>query len=317
MRGIRIRTVLAGALTSALLGGLATMGPASSAVAEETPATTTSAAAEAPAPAPTPTAATAEPATFYYGKAGVRNSMDVYSPTQALSRTGLELPTVVIVHGGSWIMGTRTTMARESRQFAGLGYVAISVDYRPATDAAWPAQRSDLRNALGWIRSHATALNVDVNKIVVLGSSAGAEIAASALTYKHGSDLARGLVTLSPPLDKKMVVDRKDLARNAARLANVVTNDLLRCTPKQCPEKYKASSPKTRLDKTDPANLMFTSKKEWVNPQGTYDFHARSVKVGVPSKLVALEGRLHARDYWDKAYPTIKKWIAARMAAKA
>lgn len=316
MRRVLISSVLAGVVTSTLIGGFAA-GTVTSAAAEE-PGTTTTTSTEAPATSGSVTTAatTAEPRTTYsYGKYGVRNSLDVYTPTAALGRTGADLPTVVLVHGGSWIMGTARTMAAESKQFAKLGYVAISVDYRPATDAAWPAQRNDLRTALKWVRSHADDLNVDKDKIVVLGSSAGAEIAASALTYKHGSDLARGLITLSPPLDKKMVVARADLAKNAARLANVVTQDLLGCTPKKCPAKYEASSPKNRLDKTDPAVLLFTSKKEWVNPQGTYDFHARAKKVGVSSKLVALEGKVHARDYWDKAYPTIKKWIAKRMAA--
>lgn len=313
MRRILVSAMSAGLVASTLVGGMA-LGSATTSAAAETPSTSTSAPATSGAVA---TSATKSPTTYAYGKYGVRNTLDVYTPAKAQGRTGANLPTVVIVHGGSWIMGSRTTMAPESKQFASLGYVAISVDYRPATDAAWPAQRTDLRKALGWVRSHATNLNVDPDRIVVVGSSAGAEIAASALTYKHGSDLARGLVTLSPPLDKKMVVARADLAKNAARLANVVTKELLGCSPKKCPDKYEASSPKNRLDKYDPASLMFASRNEWVNPQGTYDFHARALKVGLSSKLVVLEGKVHARDYWDKAWPTIRSWVAKRMAAKA
>jgi acetyl esterase/lipase len=309
MRRILIPTVLAGVVTSTVVGGFAMLGPASTSTAAETAKSSTSASAA--------TTATKSPKTFSYGKYGKRNTLDVYTPTKAQGLTGANLPTVVIVHGGSWITGTRTTMAPESKQFAGLGYVAISVDYRPATDAAWPAQRTDLRKALGWVRSNAVKLNVDPDRIVVVGSSAGAEIAASALTYGSGSDLARGLVTLSPPLDKKMVVARAGLAKNAKRLSDVVTKKLLGCSPSKCPSRYAASSPKNSLDSSDVASLMFTSRNEWVDPQGTYDFNARALQVGLSSKLVVLEGKLHARDYWAKAWPTIRSWVANRMAAQA
>jgi acetyl esterase/lipase len=313
MRRIVVATALAGAIASAVVGG--TMSPTNASPALTPPTTVASTSTSASSPsvsAAVATTATSSPKTYSYGTHGYRNTLDVYTPSRAQGRTGRELPTVVIVHGGSWIKGNRTTMAPESRQFAGLGYVAISVDYRPATDAAWPAQRTDLRRALRWVRSHASDLNVDVDRIIVLGSSAGAEIAASALTYGHGSDLARGLITLSPPLDKRIVVASADETRAAARLANVVTDDLLGCTPRRCPDKYTASSPKTHLDRTDVPSLMFASRHEWVDPQGTYDFHAKARKVGLRSRLVVLEGSVHARDYWDRAWPTIRDWVAAR-----
>ncbi len=251
MRRFLISAIAAGVLASAIVGGTATLGSSSAAAqapAVSTPAVSAAVATEATKAAKS-TATT--PAMYTYGPhGGERNTLDVYTPTKAVGKTGKNLPTVVLVHGGSWIMGTRSTLAAESKQFAALGYVAISVDYRPATDAAWPAQRTDLRRALGWVSDNASKLNVDDDRIVVLGSSAGAEIAVSALTRAHGSDLARGVVSLSAPLDKKMVVDRAGRATNAKRLADVVTGSLLGCLPADCPEKYKASSPKTWVDKT-------------------------------------------------------------------
>ncbi len=146
-------------------------------------------------------AAKGKPKTYSYGPHGHDNTLDVYKPTSAAARKATASPVVVLVHGGGWIAGDRAHFADAAHQFAKAGYVAVSVNYRLAGVAAWPAQRNDVRAAIDWVREHATTLKLDPDRLVVVGSSAGGEIAASVLTQGRGSRLADGLVTLSSPLD--------------------------------------------------------------------------------------------------------------------
>lgn len=251
--------------------------------------------------------------THSYGPNGHDNTLDVYTPTSATARRADSLPAVVLVHGGSWIRGDRTDFAGPALQFARAGYVAISVNYQLATHAAWPAQRDDVRDALEWVRDHAESLRVDTDRIVVVGSSAGGEIAASALTKDHGADLARGLVTLSSPLDLALVASGGSLGSTSAELASVVDNDLLACAD-ACTARYGPASAASALDARDVPLLLITSISEWVDPASTVAFHTAAIAAGLESRLVLLPGTAHAQGYWPEVWPTISDWVAAHTA---
>jgi acetyl esterase/lipase len=247
--------------------------------------------------------------TYRYGS-HERQQLDVLAAARSTGSAKGPRPAVVLVHGGGWIKGDKSKMHAAARDLVGEGYVAIPVNYRLAQHAAWPAQREDVQQAIRWVQENADLIDVDTSRIVVLGSSAGAEIAAAALTEGDGSRYARGLVALSGPMDLALVV------AGAGGLATVVTDQLLRCDPDDCAEKLKTSSAISRLDSRDPASLVIASRDEWVDPRSSYRFHERARKTGVPSDLHVLSGRQHGMDYWDRAWPVIRDWIAQRMAAR-
>lgn len=256
--------------------------------------------------------------TYSYGSHD-RNQLDVFAPIKvARASSSVRKPAVVLVHGGSWVKGDKSNMYGAAQDLVGEGYVAIPVNYRYATQAAWPAQREDVQAAIRWVRSHAGELHVDTKKIVVLGSSAGAEITASALTQGAGNQLARGMVMLSGPLDLELIGRNSMGTAAGANLANIVTSQLLRCLPANCTaDLLHKSSAAFRHDKNDPPSLVLTSRSEWVDPEGSYRFHDAALHDGVQSDLHVLSGKEHGMDYWDRAWPTIRSWIAKRMAAKA
>lgn len=255
--------------------------------------------------------------TYRYGSHD-RNRLDVFaSPKVAAASSKTRRPAVVLVHGGSWIKGDKSSMHNAAKALVGEGYVAIPVNYRYASQAAWPAQREDVQDAIQWVRKHAAGLHVDTEKIVVLGSSAGAEITASALTQGNGSKLARGMVVLSGPLDLELIGTNSMGTTAGANLANIVTAQLLRCLPTSCTaDLLHRSSAAYRHDASDPPSLVLTSRSEWVDPEGSYRFHEAARQDGVKSDLYVLSGKEHGMDYWDRAWPTIRRWIEARMDAK-
>lgn len=256
--------------------------------------------------------------TYEYGDTK-RQRMDVYLPrSAATARYGSEKrPTVVLVHGGGWVGGSKKSMRRAAAPFVDLGYVAISVNYRIAPRHPFPTQRQDVRSALEYIRAHHKILRVNRNKIVVLGSSAGGEIAAAVLAEGNGSKLARGLVTLSAPLDLGLVSLNTTRTEKGSELATTVIRDLLPCELINCDLFYWERNAWAELDRRDPPSLVIASQLEWVDPQNSVRYASVARDRGVPSSLLILPGERHAMAYFDDAWPQISTWITQRMSTKA
>lgn len=90
-------------------------------------------------------------------------------------------PVVLVIHGGGWVAGDRSSAAGLARVIASHGMAAFNIDYRLANaakpDTRWPAQIVDAQLAIRWIRAHATELGVDGTRIGAAGDSAGAHLA--------------------------------------------------------------------------------------------------------------------------------------------
>lgn len=94
---------------------------------------------------------------------------------QSKKRPKSPVPAIIHLHGGAWIMFGK--WAVDNAFLACEGYVTVSVDYRLAGDAHFPAQIHDVKTAVRWIRKHASELGVDPKRIGVWGISAGAHLA--------------------------------------------------------------------------------------------------------------------------------------------
>ncbi|MFF4353040.1 alpha/beta hydrolase [Streptomyces sp. NPDC001530] len=90
-------------------------------------------------------------------------------------------PTVVFFHGGGWVLGgldTHDPIARALCRDAGAA--VVSVDYRLAPEAPFPAAVHDAYAALCWAAEHSGELGGDPGALVVAGDSAGGNLAAVA-----------------------------------------------------------------------------------------------------------------------------------------
>jgi acetyl esterase/lipase len=94
------------------------------------------------------------------------------------------LPAFVHVHGGGFVMGAPEMRDVENRLLASkLNCVIVSVDYRLAPEAPYPAALQDVYSVLTWLTANAPALNVDPARIGIKGESGGGGIAAGAVLY--------------------------------------------------------------------------------------------------------------------------------------
>ncbi|MGD0878261.1 MAG: alpha/beta hydrolase [Anaerolineales bacterium] len=89
------------------------------------------------------------------------------------------LPLVVFFHGGGWAIGSLESHDAICRRIAGEnGALVVSVGYRLAPEYKYPAAVEDAYDATCWAAEHAVELGADLNKLIVMGDSAGGNLAA-------------------------------------------------------------------------------------------------------------------------------------------
>jgi len=86
-------------------------------------------------------------------------------------------PAIIYIHGGSWRSGSKSEFRRLATDLAAQGYVGLSIDY-DLQSHSWPNSLHQSQAAVAFLRSHADEYHIDPNHIIVVGTSAGAELAA-------------------------------------------------------------------------------------------------------------------------------------------
>lgn len=103
-------------------------------------------------------------------------SLDLYAPA-----TPGPHPVVVFLHGGGWRMGDKAighVGAQRGAFLAREGFVYVSMNYRLSPKAVHPAHIEDVAAGVAWVTSHSAEHGGDPARVVVMGHSAGAHLAA-------------------------------------------------------------------------------------------------------------------------------------------
>jgi acetyl esterase len=87
------------------------------------------------------------------------------------------LPTIVWVHGGAWLSGSKDLIANYLRVVAGGGCTVVGVGYSIAPRATYPTPALQVLDALAYLTEHAAELGINARRLVLAGDSAGAQIA--------------------------------------------------------------------------------------------------------------------------------------------
>lgn len=136
-----------------------------------------------------------------YGE-GRRRTLDVYAPSERPTNA----PVIVFFYGGSWSSGAKGDYSFAGRAFASQGFVTVVPDYRVYPEVQFPAFVEDAASALRWVRENIAQYGGDPERIVLVGHSAGAHIAALAAldpryarTASFDPRAIRGVVGLAGP----------------------------------------------------------------------------------------------------------------------
>jgi acetyl esterase/lipase len=98
--------------------------------------------------------------------------LDLYRP---YGDTATHRPVVIFVHGGDSTIDKGLKRNREvSTDFAHRGFVSASINYRSGTNGGTTDAEHDTRAAVRWFKANAARYRIDPNRIVLMGSSAGA-----------------------------------------------------------------------------------------------------------------------------------------------
>ena len=127
-------------------------------------------------------------------------------------------PTIVFFHGGGYVIGDLDTHDDHARLLCrDVDAVVVSVDYRLAPEAPFPAGLQDCVAAYRWVVEHAADLGGDVTRLAVAGDSAGGNLsAATAVAARDaGLPLAAQLL-IYPGVDFVESQDHPSRIENAA-----------------------------------------------------------------------------------------------------
>jgi acetyl esterase len=125
-----------------------------------------------------------------YPAAEGSQALRVYTPDGA---TG-PLPIIVYYHGGGFVIADIDTYDSTPRAISkGANAVVVSVEYRHAPEAKFPAQQDDALAAYKWTLAHAKDLGGDPAKIALLGESAGGNLATNVAIKARDENLTKPL----------------------------------------------------------------------------------------------------------------------------
>ena len=163
-------------------------------------------------------------------------SLDLFRPL----KIDQPLPGVIVVHSGSWQSGDRYEFSDLSRYLAARGYLVASIDYRLAPGATFPAARDDVFSAITYLKAHANDIGLDKDHLVLLGRSAGGQIALSA-AYAEKDPAIQGVIAFYSPNDLAWgySIPGNPLIMNSQKVIATYLGGL----PTQIPAVYDDASP--------------------------------------------------------------------------
>jgi acetyl esterase/lipase len=111
----------------------------------------------------------------YAGTTDFRQTLNVYAPA---TKPAKPAPVIFWIHGGGWQGGEKTNVQLKPKFFTDLGYVFISTNHRYVKAVPMSEIFADLAKSLRWTHDHAAEFGGDPARIVIMGHSSGAQLAA-------------------------------------------------------------------------------------------------------------------------------------------
>jgi acetyl esterase/lipase len=243
-------------------------------------------------------------------RAGASVPVLIYRP----ARRRLPGPVVLWVHGGGFVFGTpQADHARCSAFADAVGAVVVSVAYRLAPEAPFPAALDDIDAALHWVRASAGELQVDPKRLILAGASAGAGLVASlAQLARDRADPAPLLqLLIYPMLDDRTALLRDHAGRGwfgwTPRSNRFAWSSYLGRAPGAVPPPYAAAARAQDLAGLPPAWIGI-GEIDLFQPEAAA-YAARLEAAGVACELVVVNGAYHGFDTVDADAPVSRRFV--------
>ncbi len=231
----------------------------------------------------------------YCTQKGEAQKLDIYFPEQ-----GGPWPVVFYIHGGSWMEGDKSEAAGLATWLNPQGYAVVSINYRFYPYVRFPALIEDVKCALRFLRAHHQDYNLDSERILAMGASAGGHLATLLATsdatagwdvgeYADQSSRVTAVIAMSGPMDLN--------AKFTGDLGTVVRMAFYK--------NLDPASPINQVTADDPPFLLIHGDQDGIvsvaQSQAMYD---KLLEVGVPARLVIVQNGGHDLKAWDGS-PTV------------
>ncbi len=119
-----------------------------------------------------------------YASDSPSQTLDIYAPADGSG----PFPTIIFVHGGAFVLGEkRDAQLLHVLEGINRGYAVVSVEYRLAGEAKYPAALYDVKAAIRFLRANASKYMIDGNRFALCGDSAGGFYAVMAAATQGNS----------------------------------------------------------------------------------------------------------------------------------
>ena len=219
-------------------------------------------------------------------------------------------PVLYLVHRGGWNdgMGDARNSGAEADWWRNRGYLVFSVEYRLASAAyaTWDKAPADVACGLGWVAQHASDLGGDPKRIVVLGASAGGNLALN-LGYQASMGQARpscgvsvpvpaAVVAYVPIVDPQYVYDHGQAV--GGRETKTLIENYIGGRPDRHADRMRAISTDTYLSRDAPRTLVVEPEEDgYVPAESVFRFCDRARTAGVNVTTVRMPVYNHFSSY--------------------
>lgn len=230
-------------------------------------------------------------------------------------------PVILLIHGGGFVSGDKDSKNAQIQKLSELGYVSASAMYRLSPEFRFPSAIEDIRLAVRFLKANAKIYNIDAERIIVSGSSAGSYLAvmvgvtgnSNAFSdhglYSNYDSSVRAVAAQSAPI-ADFTLAKHRYSPTVKRLTNPAAKDFEKT--------LVAMSPKTYLDPNDPPFFISHGDSDTKVPVAmSREFVSELEKIGHSFIYYEVKGGTHsfnrsaprqAKKLFAKYLDFLKKW---------
>jgi acetyl esterase/lipase len=227
-----------------------------------------------------------------YGTAALQFGLLFLPETSA----GAKPPLVIFVHGGCWLNAYDIEHSKAlSLALTEAGYAVWSLEYRRVGDegGGWPGSFNDIVQGIHYAQAQFEPYGVDVNRIALMGHSAGGQLALLA-----GKELAgdKKATQIQAVIGLAAITDMASYAKGSNSCQSA-TAKFIGASPDQAPALYQQASPS--LHKAHPKTLLLQGSADQIVPT------TQATDSGMPYRMVEKAGHFDWIHPQSAAYPQL------------
>jgi len=222
----------------------------------------------------------------YCNTSDKQQTLDFYRPEHSGDQT---LPLLIYIHGGGWRGGSkRNGMINNYGQiFIKQNNAVASISYRLNSAHPYPDQNNDVACALTYLTAHAADLHIDTRKIILMGESAGGELASYAALHGPSQNyryaVPAGVIDFYGVSDFTRIVNSSRPDLNARRFLGP-----------NYTQKAAEASPISYVTSHAPRFLLLHGENDKIVPaEQSKLLHDKLVSAGVDATYIRLQSAAH------------------------